>query len=142
MSISTVISTLNFDNRILIGLSLVSLILVGFNNIINPLDRSHNARSISIEFSEIFSNIEEFMFESKTDEERKIYANHINSIILIWRSQMPNIFDKHIRRAKLENAPIIRPSNNDSSNNGDKGRFSRSSNRRPTYQNNNFKPKD
>ena len=127
-ALNTVLSGLKINNHIILGLSLISLILIGFNSVIDPKRRENLAHNISIEFEEITENISEFMILNKTSEETKTYSKHILNIIQIWNSQSPNIREIYIKRSKLLHSVRVRPSLSDNSSN------------RPKY--NNFKTKD
>jgi hypothetical protein len=110
-AISTVLSGFQLNEYAVMGLSLTSLLLVGFNSATNPKDRENKAHNFSIEYSEVASDIEQFILENnKTKEQIKTYSQHINSVLNIFKSQSPTIRDSFLKQAKLENSPRIRSS--------------------------------
>jgi hypothetical protein len=104
-----------FENSeyVLMGLSLITLILSGFNQSINPKDKEKSANQFSTEFEEIASNIQQFIWENnKTKSEIKAYSTLIHESLNHWKSLKPAIQDRFIAQAKLENTSRIRNTQN------------------------------
>jgi len=99
-SVSTVISVLEMNKYALIGLNLSMLVLVGFNQAINPKDKEHSAHNISIEMGELSSNIKQFVnINNRTKSEIKAYTELIHEQITIWDGLSPPIKEEFITKA-------------------------------------------
>jgi len=90
-----------FSSWVVMGISLTTLILVGFNQAINPKDKENRANQIKTEFGEISGNVKQFIMENnKTRQEIKIYGQLIHEQLNIWNSLSPPIKDKFIEKAE------------------------------------------
>ena len=106
---NTVLSGFSLNPYILMGLSFSSLVLIGFDKLINPKDKEHKANQIQSEFGEINRNIKQFVSENnKSRDEIKSYSQTINEVINIWESLSPPIQDKFITKAQNDYAKKIR----------------------------------
>ena len=88
---------------ILLALSLVILILSGFNTAINPKDKQFLSNKISTEMNEISLNINQYILENnRKPDEIKAYSQKTLALFEVWHSIAPEINPKYIQRAKLE----------------------------------------
>ena len=102
-----------FNQYILMGLSLTTLILVGFTTAINPKDREAGAHQVAVEYNEISANIRQFILENnKSHEDIKAFSEIVHSEMNVWNSLAPSIQDRFMERAKRECAPRSRKHNN------------------------------
>ena len=110
-AVATVCASLDVNKYIIVGLSLVTLILSGFNSAVNPKDKQNNAHNVSIEFSEIHSNVQQFVCENhKTGDEIKAHAQLIHELLNVWKSQAPPISKCYLKQAAAESILRIRQS--------------------------------
>ena len=111
-AVATICATIpQVSQYVLLGLSLVTLILSGFNQAIKPEHKSHEAHNVAIEFNEIHKNVQQFLYENgKTLAEIKAYTQHVRDILNIWISQSPEIRQVYIKRATNESIKRLRPS--------------------------------
>lgn len=97
----------------LLIVSLSTLILSGFNTAINPKEKENLANHLKVEFGEIASNIEQFIYEnSKTRNEIKSYTSTVHELMNVWNGQCTPIKDKFITQAEQE--ILLRVRNSDS----------------------------
>ena len=88
---------------VLLGLSLIILILSGFNVAVAPKDKQYASNKISTEFSEIALNINQYLTENnKSKDEIKAYSQKTLAIFEIWKSLMIDINPKYLAQARLE----------------------------------------
>lgn len=113
-AVTSVLSVTNitgntFNGYVIPITSLVTLVLVGFNSAINPMDRSNKAHQVSREFGELASSINHFILEnSKSNEEIKLYNQHILTQLEIWKNLSPHIQNRFISQATLNHNPKIK----------------------------------
>lgn len=99
-TVSTILSGLNVNQYILLGLSAIMLILLGFDKLISPKEKEHEANRYSTEYGEIASSIKQFiMSNNRTKAEVKAYSETIFALITKWRSMNPPVKDKFIKQA-------------------------------------------
>jgi hypothetical protein len=121
-TVATLLAGLEVNNFIVAGVSFTSLILVGFNSAINPKKKEIEAHDVSIEFSEIASDIELFIIKNgKTKVEIEAYASHINDLLNVWKAQSPAVNGKYIKKARLACIERKRRSNSSSKKNDNYG---------------------
>lgn len=103
-AVSSVLAGLDeFDQYILMCLSLSTLILVGFTTAISPKDKEQKAAQHKVEFGEIDANIRQFILENnKSHEEIKTFSEIVHSEMNVWNSLAPAIQDRFMERATRE----------------------------------------
>lgn len=115
-AISTVISGFDihpYSNYVVMGLSMVTLVIVGFNQAVQPKDKEMRANQLNVEYNEIASNIRQFIHEnSKSDIQVKAYSEIIHSEMNIWHSLAPPIQRRFIVTARRECVSRARKSRN------------------------------
>ena len=88
---------------VILAISLVMLILSGFNTAISPKNKEFFSNKISTEFNDIALNANQFILENgKTKEEVKIYSQKTLELFEILKSMSPDINSRFINQAKLE----------------------------------------
>lgn len=108
-AVSTVLSGFQLQEYIVMSLSFITLILVGFNATINPSNKMNTSHNSAIEFDEIAGSLELYINENgRTSEEIKAYASHVNDILNIWKANSPPVKDSFIKLAQIDNAPRLR----------------------------------
>jgi hypothetical protein len=108
-AVASVCSGFALSQYIVLGLSLTTLLLSGFNSAINPKEKEHLANQVSTEFGEISSNILQFILEnSKTRSEIKAYSQLIHELLNTWKSQSPSVKNKYLAEAQIEACPRLR----------------------------------
>jgi hypothetical protein len=94
-----------YNNYILLCISLISMIIAGFNSAINPMDRVNRAHQVAGEFGELASDIKQFITEnSKTKEDIKTYSKQILSQMDIWKSLAPPVSTEFKKTSMLKHA--------------------------------------
>jgi hypothetical protein len=108
-TLSAVSSGLGVNRYILLGLSLTTLLITGFNSALNPANKEKLANQVGIEFGEIASNVRQFVQEnSKTETEIKAYSQLIHELINTWQALAPPLKETYIVQARSEVAVRIR----------------------------------
>jgi hypothetical protein len=108
-AIGTIAAGLKLNEYVLMSISFSTVVISGFNGIINPKEREQKANQISLEFDEIYSNINQFILENdKSKEEIKAYSQLIHTSINNWKSISPNIREKFMKEATAECMEKIR----------------------------------
>lgn len=106
---STVLSGMNENTYIIMGISLSMLILIGFDKLIDPKDREHKANQFKVEYGEINSNIKLFILNNgKVSHEIKAYASQIHEMMNKWQSINPPVFSKFIKLSTIKYTKKIR----------------------------------
>jgi uncharacterized protein (DUF433 family) len=102
-STTTVLAGLKMNDNLLMGLSLAMVLFSGFNQAINTKNKEHDANRISVEMSEIESNINHFL-HLKTDkiEDAKAYSETVHELLKTWKSMEPPIKNSYINAAIKE----------------------------------------
>lgn len=115
-AVSSVCAGLNVNQYALLGLSLATLTLLGFDKLIDPKERSHTANMYSVEYGEIASNIKQFILaNNRTKEEIKTYTEQVHTLISKWKVLNPPIYDRFVEQAgrqyteKLRNHKLTVP---------------------------------
>ena len=95
----------------LMGLSLATLILSGFNSAIDPKGKEQKANQFKTEFTEIASNVNQFICENnKTPEEIKAHSQLVHEIMNTWKSQAPPVSDDYLKDSSMRHARRLRRS--------------------------------
>lgn len=104
-SVSTVLAGFHVNEYVLMGISLVTLTLVGFNQVIKPKDKEHEANKVKTEFAEISSDCKKFIYtNNRTSDDIRNFCEVIHELINTWNSLSPPIKDRFITQAKKEYA--------------------------------------
>ena len=109
-TVSSVIAGLRMPSLeyALLGLSLIILLLSGFNTALTPKDKQYASNKISNEFAEIALNIHQFVIENnKSKDEIKMYSQKMLAVFEIWRSVAGEINPKYLQQARLECATRV-----------------------------------
>lgn len=102
-AIGSVLAGIDIHQYVLMGLSLMTLVLTGFDKIVNTKDKEASANHMKVEYSEINKNVKQFIYSNnRTHDEIKEYSGHICEMLNKWSSISPPISDKFIKRAELE----------------------------------------
>ena len=110
-AVSSVVAVLDVNKYALIGLNLSMLILVGFNTTVDPQKKSHLSHNVSIEYSEISSNVKQFVnSNSQSKESIKNYSEIIHEQLNIWDSLAPPIKERFVTKATKQYAKRSRTS--------------------------------
>lgn len=110
-TVASVCAGVGLNSYAILSLSLVTLLLSGFNSAIDPKNRENLAHNVSVEFNEIYNNIQQFLLENnKTKGEIKTYSQMIRELLNVWESQAPPIRSEYIRQATHDCSKRIRPS--------------------------------
>lgn len=116
---TSVLAGLNISPWIIMGISCISLILVGYRQAIDPKDKEHRANQVRIEFREISANIKQFILENdRTRDEIKSYTSTIHELLNVWESLAPPIQSRFTIKAQHESAKRTRIQPPRSSNRG------------------------
>lgn len=108
-SCNTIFAGFDMNRYIVLSISLISLILIGFNQAVQPKDKEYSANIIKNEFSELNQSITQFVQENnKTDTEIKQYSQVIFEQLRIWKSLAPPISDSYIKKAKASIVERVR----------------------------------
>lgn len=108
-SISTVIASLNLNTYIIMGVSVAMLILLAFDKLINPIERSHEANLFKVEYNEIASNIKLFIMNNeRTLSEVKNYGTQIHELLNKWKSMNPSIPQRFVKQSNIKYASKLR----------------------------------
>lgn len=93
--------TFIYKQYLLMGLSLLTLILAGFNTVINPQDKSNAADRVSNEFDKVSSDCRQFICENnKTRQEVKHFSKLTLELLETWKSLSPPIKTLFSKQAK------------------------------------------
>lgn len=107
---TSVCAGLNLNEYVIMGLSFSTLILLGFDKLIDPKDKEFQANKFSVEYGEINSNVKQFILSNdRTRDEVKAYSETVYSLFNKWKSFNPPIKDKFVTSAKLQHAEKLRP---------------------------------
>lgn len=102
-TVTTILSGLNVNQYILLSLSATMMILLGFDKLISPKEKEHDANRYAVEYGEIASSIKQFiMSNNRTKTEIKAYSETIYALITKWRSYNPPVKDKFVKQATLD----------------------------------------
>jgi hypothetical protein len=102
-------STLQYTRYALLCLSFTTMILSGFNAAISPKDKESKANQSSTEFSEISSNINQFIVENnKTNNEIKTFSQLQLELLETWKSLSPPVSSEYIDKFTREIASRTR----------------------------------
>ena len=100
---------------VILAISLVILILSGFNTVINPKAKEFFSNKISNEFNDLALNINQFIIENnKSKDEIKIYSQKTLELFEIWKSMAPEIPSRFTNQAKIEIASQVKKRNSES----------------------------
>lgn len=100
-AVSTVCAGLDINKYVLMGVSLATLILLGFDKAIDPKDREHDANKFAVEYGEIASNIKQFVLSNnRTQGEVKAYSETVYSLLTKWKAMNPPIKQSFVTQAK------------------------------------------
>jgi len=114
-TLMSIFSTIELNKYVLMGISFTSLLLSGFNQAINPNEKTNRANQVSTEFGEIHSTIRQFIGEnSKTKDQIKIFSQNQLSMLDVWKSLSPPISSKYMEEARIQYT--VRPTRMDESN--------------------------
>ena len=99
-AVSTISAVIDINQYALISLNVSMLILVGFNQAIQPKQRENDAHQYAIEYSELYSNIKQFInINNRTQAEIKAYTAIILDQMNVWDSLSPPCRDKYLQKA-------------------------------------------
>ena len=108
-AIGSVCAGIGVSDYALMGLSLTTLILSGFNGAIDPKGKEQRANQFKTEFTEIASNINQFIYENnKSVEEIKTHSQLIHEILNTWKSQAPPVSEEYVKDASLRRVQRLR----------------------------------
>ena len=111
-TVSTFLAGFDYNNYIVMTLSLATTIMVGFNTAIDPNKKEQLAHNVSVEFREIHSNVKQFIYSNnRTQDEIKNYSNVIYELLRTWQSLAPPIKAKFLKEAEIECTTRVRKSN-------------------------------
>lgn len=100
-AVNSVLAGLNVNTYVVMGLSLMSLILVGFNQAVAPKNKEHAANQVKTEFGEIHRNIRQFIYSNNRSlDEVKAYSEIVNNQINVWTALSPAISQRFMEQAK------------------------------------------
>ena len=102
-AVSSVMAGIGLHRYVLLCLNLITLILLGFNQAINPLERSHKAHEVSVEFRELASNVKQFILSNhRTVDEIKHQTEITHELLNVWVSLSPPCQQQFMNKAKHE----------------------------------------
>lgn len=108
-TITGVMSSVEVSKYALMAISFTSLLLTSFSTAINPKDKEAKANQVATEFSEISSNINQFIVENhKTKDEIKAFSQLQLELLEVWQSLAPPISYTYLEKAKMNHAPRTR----------------------------------
>lgn len=111
-AISSVCAGLDVNRYALLGLSLLSLTLLGFNQLINPREKEFTAHTFSIEYAEIAGSIKQFyLSNSRSRDEIKSYSEQMYALLTKWQTMRPSLRDKFLNEARQRYAKKTRSHN-------------------------------
>lgn len=111
-AMGSILAGLDVDKHVLMGISVATLILTGFNQAINPKSKEKSANQMSVEMNEIASNCKQFIYSNnRTAVEIKAFSEIIHEQLNIWNSLAPPIQDKFLTKALKECAKRSRKHN-------------------------------
>lgn len=110
-AVNTVCTGIGMNGYILLGISLCMLILLGFDKLIDPKDKSVDANKFSVEYGEISGNIKQFiMSNDRSRDDIKNYSEIMYSLLVKWKAFNPPIKDVFVEEAQKEKLPKVRDS--------------------------------
>lgn len=102
-AVSTICSGLNIHQYIMLGIALSMMILIGFDKLINPKEKEHDANRFAVEYQEIASNIKQFiMSNNRSKAEVKAYSETVYALISKWKSINPPLKDSFVKQATVD----------------------------------------
>ncbi len=107
---NTILSGLKMDNYATTIVSACTLLFIGFDRVIRPKDKEHNANRISVEMGEIEANITHFLYmDNKKDEDMKSFAKTVRELLNTWNGLAPPIKERYVKFAQREctNRPTL-----------------------------------
>lgn len=108
----SVLTGLEIHKYVTMALSLILLLLAGFDRVINPKDLEHKAHTFVVEFKEIQLNIKQFILANdRTPQEIKAYCSTVCELMKKWNALKPFIWEKYVKEATLEHAKKVRAHN-------------------------------